>query len=45
MSVGDLIKKHHYWPKSVPRYLIDWNFVDKEVGDVDKLEYDKDDGR
>ena len=35
---GALIKKCRYWPKSVPGYLIDWNFVDKVVGDVDMLE-------
>ena len=33
-----LIKKHRYWPKSVPGDLTNRHFSDKEVGDVDMLE-------
>ena len=32
-----LIKKCRYWPKIVPRDLIDHHFADKEVGDADMM--------
>ena len=38
---GALIKKRRYWPKSVPRDLINRKFSYKEVRDLDMLENSK----
>ena len=35
---GAIIKKHQYFPNSVPGDLIDRHFANKEVGGVDMLE-------
>ena len=41
---GALIKKRWYWPKSVPEDITGRNFSYKEVGGVDMLEADTEDG-
>ena len=45
MYAISFINKHWYWPKIVPRDIIDGNFSDKEVGGLDILETAKEDGR
>ena len=42
---GVIIKKHWYWPKNVPGDLIDWNFAENWVEDVDTLEAATEDGK
>ena len=40
LYAGNIIKKIQYWQTSVPGYLVNWNFPDKEVGYVYILEAD-----